>query len=175
MDARDRRITLAVLPIIKFEVAREFGVHERQLVAIRSDRRSTRARWVCMHLAWRHLGLKPVDVVRLIGGGAESVVYLSTRRIADLKRDPVTAAQIQKLIDFTAAARDRARIFAAYARPPVDIPPENAATEKPIRRCLRCGNPFASDGPGNRICAPCARINAGVDDGTSYAIVGTRR
>ncbi len=28
------------------------------------------------------------------------------------------------------------------------------------RTCLKCGNPFDSTGPGNRICQRCARINA---------------
>lgn len=28
------------------------------------------------------------------------------------------------------------------------------------RTCLKCGKCFDSAGPGNRICKPCARINA---------------
>ena len=30
------------------------------------------------------------------------------------------------------------------------------------RTCLRCGKPFPSHGPGNRICPRCAKINSAV-------------
>lgn len=35
-----------------------------------------------------------------------------------------------------------------------------AAMEVKQRTCLKCNQPFESDGPGNRICRPCGRINA---------------
>lgn len=28
-----------------------------------------------------------------------------------------------------------------------------------IRRCLRCGKSFASEGNGNRVCIPCNKLN----------------
>ena len=34
------------------------------------------------------------------------------------------------------------------------------------RTCLRCGNAFGSSGPENRICSPCASINARLPDST---------
>ncbi len=36
-------------------------------------------------------------------------------------------------------------------------PPTHARAAK--RRCLRCGETFASDGPQNRICKPCKHLN----------------
>lgn len=172
MDDIDRRIALSTLPAIKFEVAREFGVREGRIAAIRTDRGAARARWVCMFLAWRHLGLSPDDVARHMGAGAPSTVHKSTARIAALRRDPDCAARIQKLIDFTAGALARAKRFAACARPPKDGPPQTAAMPKAPRPCLRCHKPFVSDGPFNRICPTCARINAEVDDGASRTIGG---
>jgi crossover junction endodeoxyribonuclease RusA len=35
------------------------------------------------------------------------------------------------------------------------------------RTCLRCGDAFASSGPENRICSPCASINALLPDSTA--------
>ena len=45
--------------------------------------------------------------------------------------------------------------------PMPDMPPAPAAdsSAKP-RTCLKCGNLFDSDGPGNRICSPCHKKNS---------------
>ncbi|GIW56169.1 MAG: hypothetical protein KatS3mg082_2706 [Nitrospiraceae bacterium] len=40
--------------------------------------------------------------------------------------------------------------------------PLTADPKRKKRKCLKCGQWFDSSGPGNRICRPCARINAGI-------------
>jgi hypothetical protein len=42
----------------------------------------------------------------------------------------------------------------------VNIPREPLHKPKTMRHCLRCRDAFESEGPGNRLCAPCGRRSA---------------
>jgi len=45
------------------------------------------------------------------------------------------------------------------ARRPLNSPHETKVDK--VRKCLRCGEPFPSNGPHNRICTGCSDANAG--------------
>ncbi|TCS62562.1 hypothetical protein [Varunaivibrio sulfuroxidans] len=163
MNALETRVALATLPTIKRAVAREFCVHDRALDAKWGGRQAVRARWVAIHLACRVIGLQAALVAAAFGCSA-ATVYRTNQCIAEMRREADTTAQIRKLTDFTRAAIARARRFAAFARPPEEVAPtdDDAMDGAPetLRTCLKCRKAFAADGPFNRICPPCARVNA---------------
>lgn len=54
------------------------------------------------------------------------------------------------------------------ATPPVPVKSDRQRQRE--RRCLSCNRPFASTGPGNRICRKCKHLEAWVSGTREFAV-----